>query len=399
MLNNQNFALRAKSLPDSCLGLLNTLWTTTPHARLLVRGGGGGATTPGTAARSLSRPSPTASPPVSCAAPDWTEPLLQLAEADDGNGHAVPSFTGDAGPGATPMAVETAKILDFAAEFNAFVQGRRTHAELAFRSAAAGTPSVLDLGKTANHTVKDALPTKSRGLTTVPGAHEFSGLPFQLDAQHVISLSTLAPSSVVLPLGRKLSGLVFWDTGYNAFPGKAIARLTANYGDNTTATFDFVGGENILDWTAFEREPAAKGTCVAAWRGRKDTSEQIVTWLSSWRNPKPDVELTSVELAALPSEKGQPFRGLGRHRLGGRKPSGRSRRSRRRAGETQGAGDGTFPALDETVPTSTSRCPPSSPPSPSADFRARTPCPEDHIKSKATSNRAIDKNGIWLYHV
>ena len=206
------------------------------------------------------------------------------------------------GPGATPMAREVGKLLNFAGKYNAFIQARRASTEKTFRSNAAGTPEILDLGKVANHSIKDVLPPKARRLTTPSGNHSYAGIPFKLDGERVISLSSQKVETVSLPLERKVTGLVFWDAAYNVSAGKPIATMKAIYADQSCVTFDFIGGGNIIDWTGYARTPKDKLSCVAAWRGRKDSSEPLVTWLAYWRNPSPDIVVTRIELSATPRD-------------------------------------------------------------------------------------------------
>ncbi|MEI6423314.1 MAG: hypothetical protein WCP55_13920, partial [Lentisphaerota bacterium] len=92
------------------------------------------------------------------------------------------------------------------------------------------------------------------------------------------------------------------------------------YADGSQASFDFIGGNNIFDWTGAGREPKDKSVCVVAWRGNKDSSEDLVSWLTHWRNPRPEAELTSIELTAQPTGKDSHFVVLGITALTGGSP-------------------------------------------------------------------------------
>ena len=299
--NNQRFALEAEKQSKTCLGLLDTTWFfPVPGIWFGIVPGGDFAWNP----RPESFPDYVQRFASSVLRrPDWGKALLRLSDLQEGKATGeVPTLDGVPGPGASPMAQDFARLLNFTADYMRLVLARRVADGQAFRAGVPGTPVPLDLAPAANCVLKDALPPIASRITAAPGAHDLQSLPFQLDGQHVISLSSNTPGvAVSLPLGRKVSGLLFWDAGFNAWPDTVLSRMKVNYADGTHASFDFVGGTNLPDWSAVGKTPKDKAACVAAWRGRKDTSEPITTWLTYWRNPQPDKQVGSIELSALPS--------------------------------------------------------------------------------------------------
>ncbi len=316
--NNQLYSIEAKRQEKSCLGLLNTIWTTCPVPGVWFGVAAGGEY----AWNCRKEPFEDFVRRFSTGflrRADWTGPLLQLADTHDYKGDAIPSFEGDVGSGATPMAAEVGKLLKFSAEFCAFQKARRLHDEEVFRSNAAGKPEVIDLTNAATCALKDALPPKARGVVIPPGEHSYAGLPFKLDAEHVISLSAMAPKSVTMPVGRKTNALVLWDMGYNAYPDKTLATMRIEYADKSEASFEFIGSKNILDWSGYAKTPK-DSSCVAAWRGHKDTSEDLVSWLTCWRNPRPDAEVASITLTPAQTGVNSYFIVLGITALVGEQP-------------------------------------------------------------------------------
>ena len=172
----------------------------------------------------------------------------------------------------------------------------------AFRAGVPGTPVPLELSSATSCALKDAIPPMSGRITAAAGNYDLHGLPFKLDDQHVVSLSSNTNVSVPLPLNRKVSGLVFWDAGFYAWPDLVLAKMKVNYADGGSIVFDFIGDANLLDWRAIRKIPKDRDACVIAWRGRKETSAAITTWLTYWRNPHPENQITSIELSSLPSK-------------------------------------------------------------------------------------------------
>lgn len=301
--NNQRLALEAQRQSSTCLGLLDTTWFyPVPGIWFGIVPGGDFAWNPRSekfpdyvrrfASGFLRRP-------------DWTITLLRLSDLQEGKvAGDVPSLDGVPGKGASRMAQDYAKMLGFTIDYMRFVFSRRAAEASAFRAGIPGNPVPIDLSTAANCQVKDAMPPMSGQMCISSGNYDLNGFPFILDEQHVISFSSENPDfAVSLPLNRKISGLVFWDTAFNAWPETVLARMNVSYEDGDSATLDFTGGTNILDWRAIRKAPKDKGTCAAAWRGRKETSGAIITWLTYWRNPHPDKQIAFIKLSMPPSSQ------------------------------------------------------------------------------------------------
>lgn len=300
--NNQRFALEAQRQSKTCLGLLDTTWFyPVPGIWFGIIPGGDFAWNPRPekfhdyvrrfASSFLRRP-------------EWTEKLIRLSELQEGTVTGeVPSLDGAPGGGASQMAQDYASLLNFTIDYMKLVLSRRESEGRAFRAGIPGTPVPLDLSSASvNCALKDAFPPRSGCIIAAAGSYDLHGLPFKLDNRHIISLSSNTPDiSVKLSVSRKVSGLLFWDTGFNAWPA-ALVRMTVHYLDGSTSIFDFTGDSNVLDWRALRKSPKDKDACVAAWRGRKETSEPIITWLTYWQNPHPENQIASIELASLPSK-------------------------------------------------------------------------------------------------
>ena len=291
--NNQRFAKEAAARRKSCFGLLITNWGSNAIPGFWM------GVVAGADHSWHSRPEEFDEFLKRFAAgflrrPDWGDALIQLSKGQEWQATSVPELSGVPGPGVDPMALEFVSLLRLTIEHMKLA--------LAWKSAKVDGAEVLELGSLANCILKNAMPPKSRGITTLPGAHEIHGLPFRLDAENVVCLRSDEPATTRLTLGRKLSALVFWDMGYNAWPDMELAKMTVRYADQSTTEFSFVGGVNLCDWTS-SKPPRDIGSAVIAWRGRKDSSEPLSSCLTLWRNPKPELAIASIELSPVISDK------------------------------------------------------------------------------------------------
>ena len=291
--NNMRFAKEAVARHESCLGLLITSWGTNPVPGFWM------GVVAGADHSWHSRPEEFDEFLKRFAAgflrrPDWGDAILQLSMGQEWQTSSVPELSGIPGPGAKPMAFEFASLLKFTINHMKLA--------LAWKSAKADGAEVLELGSLANCALKDALRSGARGVTTPAGERQIHGLPFRLDTKKVVCLRSDEPATTRLTFGRKISALVFWDFGYNAWPDMELAKMTVRYVDQSNTDFAFVGGVNISDWTA-KKPPRDANSAVIAWHGRKDSSEPISTCLTLWCNPKPEMEIASIELSPVPSDK------------------------------------------------------------------------------------------------
>lgn len=296
--NNMRFALEAEKQKKTCLGLLSTTWCQ------VVPGFWFGAVAGGdfswnARTETFEQFIQRFAAGFLCRS-DWSESILQITNAQEGKSTIVPDLKGSPGQGATVMAMEFTRLLKFTINYMKLVMAKRTENGLIFKNAVRGRAKPLDLSKVGNCELKNALPICSRRFPAKSGNYDFYGLPFKLDANHIIRLRSKGIKSATVPVKQKIEGLLFWTVPYNAWPNKVLAKMNVYYENAADETFEFVGDLNLLDWSALHKTPKDKKSCVVAWRGRKDTSGAICSWLTYWRNPHPDKVVKMINISSCP---------------------------------------------------------------------------------------------------
>ena len=92
-----------------------------------------------------------------------------------------------------------------------------------------------------------------------------------------------------------------WRPGNEGEPPPVLFTYTVNYADGQTAQVPVVYGEGVGPWIA--RQPAGLPSASVAWAAPfadNPAGDQAVVYQMQWTNPRPDVEIASVDLAYGP---------------------------------------------------------------------------------------------------
>lgn len=178
---------------------------------------------------------------------------------------------------------------------------------------------VIDLSKAYCATLGDWLGFgKGNSLSVVPNGDAWFGTDlFRLSKdnakQSAVRLASSLddapayPSAVSIPIGKKAGKLLFlhtsaWVDGTN----RKVGTYCIKYGDGTESTIDIRYGDNVISWTD-QRSIQGAFRC---WEGRTPNGEKVSLHRLEWTNPKPDVEIRSIELGSERTEAGLAVLGI-----------------------------------------------------------------------------------------
>lgn len=182
----------------------------------------------------------------------------------------------------------------------------------------------LDLGSKTNQKLTDKLHSGVEGndlKELAVGEHSFAEVKFRV-VDGLIQLGSKVmenmPDKVEgIPVGKKFARLhLFHATGFGGGPnlpgtpwyvedGTLIGEYHVRYDDNSTESVAIVYGEDVRDWFYLpdEKEPS-RGKVV--WRGANDRAAQVGAklrlYVSSWKNPKPDQKVLSIDYVSKKTE-------------------------------------------------------------------------------------------------
>lgn len=107
------------------------------------------------------------------------------------------------------------------------------------------------------------------------------------------------PDSIRIPLGRKVSDLVFLLAGaFDAEKGQQVGKVLIRYSNIEAMEMSLVYGENVVAWNDSSATPSA----VTAWTGRTVGGDKIILRTVGWRNPLPDRPIESIEIGSVGTE-------------------------------------------------------------------------------------------------
>lgn len=182
----------------------------------------------------------------------------------------------------------------------------------------------LELSSKTNQKLLDKLHTGAEGNNLKElslGEHSFAGVKFRI-GEGLIQLGskvleTMPDKVESIPVDRKFAQLhLFHATGFGGGPnlpgtewhvedGTLIGEYHVRYHDNSTESIAIVYGEDVRDWFYLEDEKEPSRGKVA-WRGSNDRATQVGAklrlYVSSWKNPKPDQKVLSVDYLSKKSE-------------------------------------------------------------------------------------------------
>ncbi len=210
--------------------------------------------------------------------------------------------------------------------------------QLAARQSASecANPILIDLKPRVNANLlatTDGVPgARENNLAEFPsGVHTFAGVPFEVEGRIQLLGKRLIESSRSFPaeikhisIGRRCARIHLLHGASAARNlNEKIARLVLHYQDGSQAEIGIVAGRDVLDWwgpiydteAGEERNPTSPGTELA-WAGSNPWIRQrapefsLRLYRSSFANPHPDREITSMDYVSTLSEAAPFLLGL-----------------------------------------------------------------------------------------
>ena len=182
----------------------------------------------------------------------------------------------------------------------------------------------LDLGSKTNQKLTDKLHTGVEGNSLKElsvGEHIFATIKFRVSEGFMQLGSQVAdtmPEKIEgIPVNMKFNQLhLFHATGFGGGPnlpgtpwhvedGTLIGEYHVRYSDNSTESVPIIYGKDVRDWFYLdgEKEPS-RGKVV--WHGSNDRATSVGAklrlYVSSWKNPKPDETVISIDYVSKKSE-------------------------------------------------------------------------------------------------
>jgi hypothetical protein len=88
-----------------------------------------------------------------------------------------------------------------------------------------------------------------------------------------------------------------------ASTGTQIGSYILHFSDGKQEEFPIIYGRDVQGWVLASSDPSGVEDGRVAW---KDTNTNSRVYLSTWENPRPDIEVTTVDLVSAMSHSG-PF--------------------------------------------------------------------------------------------
>lgn len=153
-------------------------------------------------------------------------------------------------------------------------------------------------------------------LAALPkGEQTFAGVKFKVGEQ-AIQLGSLAvadkPAKVEgIKVGQKLAKLhILHATGHTVDDDTEIGSYTVHYADGSKETIPIVYGKDVRDWWYGDGAPDVSRGKVA-WKGDNDAAKgmgaRVRLYLTTWDNPHPDKQVTTIDYSAPGTTNAAPF--------------------------------------------------------------------------------------------
>lgn len=179
--------------------------------------------------------------------------------------------------------------------------------------------SPLEIQAHANHKRKDPFHSGDRPANTLAslaaGEQRLLGIPFQI-GEGVLQVGSTSitdkPAKITgIKVERKLRELYFLhSTAYHRDDEVPIGSYTVRYADGASETIPIVNTKDVTDWWKYPfSKPPSKGKI--AWEGANEAAKEFnaTLWLfmSTWKNPRPNAVVQSIELASTMDTECAPF--------------------------------------------------------------------------------------------
>jgi len=120
-----------------------------------------------------------------------------------------------------------------------------------------------------------------------------------------------------IAVGRKFAKVHFLHSTIfgNASPkiedGTVIAEYQVNYDDGTSTAVKVKYGEDLRDWWYTKGAPATETKERVAWEGENEATKPVGKgvrlYLTTWKNPKPDKKITSIDFVKVGDTPASPL--------------------------------------------------------------------------------------------
>ena|SRR5438445_2697054 len=168
----------------------------------------------------------------------------------------------------------------------------------------------INLQSKANHKLKDQFHDNAftnNNLGSLPqGLQKFEGVPFKIGEKFVQlsgeRLKTRPQKIEGIKVDKKFGQLhILHAAGWFAEEDALVGEYTIHYEDKTKETIPIVYGKDVRDWWYYKDSPGVSRSQVA-WEGdnegAKSAQGRIRLYLSTWKNPKPDKKVLSIDYSS-----------------------------------------------------------------------------------------------------
>jgi len=145
-----------------------------------------------------------------------------------------------------------------------------------------------------------------RGLQVLPGS---SNVVFDLrgivQVNHDLNLSGIPRAVTNIAILRKCRRLHFLHATNRGetSPDRQIGTYILHFSDGKQEEFPINYGRDVHSWALVPNDPVDDAGGRVAWRG-KTTNTRV--YMSTWENPRPDIEVTSLDFVSAPT-RSDPF--------------------------------------------------------------------------------------------
>ncbi|MBR0459696.1 MAG: family 20 glycosylhydrolase [Victivallales bacterium] len=170
---------------------------------------------------------------------------------------------------------------------------------------------LTDIDRTpAQETAWMGIPVQDKGVSVIPtGLNWFQGIPFQIEGAFATAASLKEfqnfPNGMYdIPVGGQVQELCFLHTATRPNPvirtmydrskqkPRCIGYYVIHYADHSTLRIPLQWEENIIHWNA----QIPSSYCKTAWTGKTKTGAILSLEAFRWKNPKPEVPITTIDL-------------------------------------------------------------------------------------------------------
>jgi hypothetical protein len=178
--------------------------------------------------------------------------------------------------------------------------------------------SFVDLQPKANQKLNEPFHSTTAGNTLEDlgkGEKKLTGVRFKIGA------SCIQLGSKMLNKPEKVEGIkvdrfcvklhILHACGWSDVPdGTVIGRYVLHYEDKKEETIEIVYGKDVRDWW-FGPQDKEVDRGKVAWKGDNDpakaANKRIRLYLTTWKNPKPEKKVVSIDYVSTKTTAGAPF--------------------------------------------------------------------------------------------